>query len=118
MSSRTYRFDPQNGQIGGLYEENIGVMAQAIWKRLSTQRGVCPIYSKEYGSDLWRMNGQPTAYVQALLPDLIRRALCEDERICTVDQFYFIQDQEGLHCYFTVQSVLGEIKDGWLIETQ
>ena len=101
MSSRTYRFNPENGEISGLYDDQTQVMAQAIWKRLLTPRGIYPIYSKEYGSDLWRMNGLPLAYVQVLLPDLIRRALCADERIKSVDQFRFSREQNGLYCHPT-----------------
>ncbi len=117
MSSRTYRFNPENGEISGLYDDQTQVMAQAIWKRLLTPRGICPIYSKEYGSDLWRMNGLPLAYVQVLLPDLIRRALCADERIQSVDQFRFSREQNGLYCQFAVQTILGQVEDGWLVQT-
>lgn len=117
MSSRTYRFNPENGEISGLYDDQTQVMAQAIWKRLLTPRGIYPIYSKEYGSDLWRMNGLPSAYVQVLLPDLIRRALCADERIKSVDQFRFSREQNGLYCQFTVQTILGQVEDGWLVQT-
>lgn len=117
MSSRTYRFNPENGEISGLYDDQTQVMAQAIWKRLLTPRGIYPIYSKEYGSDLWRMNGLPLAYVQVLLPDLIRRALCADERIKSVDQFRFSREQNRLYCQFTVQTILGQVEDGWLVQT-
>lgn len=71
MSSRTYRFNPESGEISGLYDDQTQVMAQAIWKRLLTPRGIYPIYSKEYGSDLWRMNGLPLAYAKPVFASYV-----------------------------------------------
>lgn len=108
--SYTYRMALDDKRIRG-FTDGKDAMAQAIYKRLMTQRGAYPIYSSSYGFDAKDLFGMPTDWVCAVLPDRIKDALMPDDRISDVRDFSFqIPSKNAVLVTFMATTVFGEVK--------
>lgn len=92
--------------------DRLDAMRQAVYLILNIERYQYPIYSWNYGVELWDLFGQPVSFVKPELERRVREALVQDDRIAGVDSFSFAEPQPGekgtLCCSFTVHSVYGD----------
>ena len=93
-SSRTWRFDPDSGRIGG-WIDGEEALRQAVLLRLLTPRYEHMIYSFGYGSELAGLIGKDGGYVQAAVPAMVEEALLRDERILAVRDEMCIRDRDS-----------------------
>lgn len=110
LTTKTYFLDFEKGKIENFITEK-EALKQAIFKILNTERYEYLIYSWDYGIELNDLYGQPLSFV---LPELKRRiteALTQDDRIESVDAFYFEVRKGKVYAEFTVYSIYGEIRE-------
>lgn len=105
-TTRTYKFTEDN--LSG-YINELEALEQTIYKVLSTEKYIYPIYSFSYGIELESLIGKDSDYVKIELKRRIEECLLEDERIEGVSDFEFTQDGDCLYCSFNVVSIYGEI---------
>ncbi len=108
--SKTYRLDTANNKMLGKIDA-LEAIKQAIYLRLNTEREEHLIYGPDYGIQLEDLYGEPDSYVLPTLQGRIIEALLQDERILSVDAFYFTEDKGTITASFTVHTVLGDIED-------
>ena len=111
MSSEVDATDRINGYVDGLES-----VMQAVYLILSTERYKFIIYSWDYGVELIDLFGQPMPYVRAELPNRIKDALTQDNRIEDVIDFQFEQHRKRLHVTFTVVTKVGNISTALEVE--
>ncbi|MCD8159415.1 MAG: DUF2634 domain-containing protein [Clostridiales bacterium] len=92
------------------YVDGLEAVKQAIFKILMTERYKYVIYSFNYGAEINKVMGRSKPEAKALLPNIIKTALCTDSRIYDVGDFEFYDiDINSLGVKFTVQTEYGEI---------
>lgn len=91
------------------YADDIESVIQAIYLILSSERYKHIIYSWDYGIELLDLYGKPMNYVISELPNRIREALTQDNRISDVTDFEFDSKGNKLRTTFTVISDIGDI---------
>lgn len=109
--NRTYKIKfSENGmdRIVGFTDE-LDAVKQAIYLILNTERYQYIIYSWDYGVELLDLIGKPMPYVMSALPQRIKEALTQDDRIEDVTDFKFERNHKILHVTFTVVTSLGGI---------
>lgn len=90
--------------------DDIESLRQSIECILSTERYKYPIYSWDYGIELDDLIGRNYNYVIVELERRIRDALSTDDRVESIDNFYFEKlNKKSILVTFTVNSVI-EIK--------
>lgn len=115
QETRTYRIDFENGRIDG-FVDGLEALKQAIIKILSTERYKNLIYSEDYGCEVLDMlmsNENTDAFVESELPELIKDALSDDERILGVDNFEIYDsddERDGIMVSFDVSTIYGDLK--------
>lgn len=92
--SKNYKMYYEGLQVKG-YADGISAMEQVIFKILNTERYRHIIYSWNYGIELEDLYGEPMSYVCAELERRIGEALCQDDRIDSVDTYTFDTSQRG-----------------------
>ncbi len=108
IPSYTYKLLEEN--VRG-YADGLEAVKQAVYKILMTERYKYVIYGFSYGIELDRIMGKGKAYAKALLPGIIKEALCTDGRISDVGDFEFTDiDKESLKVKITVQTEFGKIE--------
>ena len=107
--SKTYKLDLVRKRIEG-YVDGHGAVEQAIYKALSTERYDHLIYTWNYGAEIAKLFGKPIPYVYSELKRLITEALTHDDRIESVDAFYFSHVKNKVAVSFTAYTVEGEIE--------
>lgn len=105
---RTYCIDETGLKITG-YVDGLDAIAQTVYTILGTERYMYPIYSWDYGVELYSLIGKPMPYVISEIPRRIKEALTTDNRITDVVDFTFEQSGKSLHVSFTVTTELGGI---------
>ena len=110
QSSKTYRLDTANNKMLGKIDA-LEAIKQAVYLRLNTEREEHLIYGPDYGIQLEDLYGESDSYVLPTLQGRIIEALLQDERILSVDNFYFTEEKGVITAYFTVHTVLGDIED-------
>lgn len=105
--SHTHKMDIERERIGG-YCDRLEAVKQAVYKVLNTDRYAYPIYSHNYGVELYKLFGKPSAYVYPEIQRMIEEALLQDDRIRAVQGFEFSDDRGKVFCKFHVLSVYGE----------
>lgn len=105
--SKTYKIDWDNKHIRGFIDGRDAV-EQAVDLHLSTERYEWIIYSWQYGSDIYKLIGQPYDYVRSEMKRMIKDALSIDSRVTDVDGFEFTQNKGNIHCKFTITTTEGE----------
>lgn len=104
---KTYKVLLNKDCISG-YAYEIESVKQAIYFILSTERYQHPIYSWDYGVELFDLIGKPMSYVQAEFRRRIEDALTQDDRIESCSDFEFeMIDKSTLHVTFTVNTIYG-----------
>lgn len=104
---KTYKVLLNKDCISG-YAYEIESVKQAIYFILSTERYQHPIYSWDYGIELFDLIGKPMSYVQAEFRRRIEDALTQDDRIESCSDFQFEKiDKSTLHVNFTVNTIYG-----------
>ena len=103
----TYRFDRTRGRLSGR-TDGIAAVAQAIEKRLLTERDVYPIYNR-YGLRTEDLIGLDAPYVYAVLQRRIRDSLIEDSRVTGVDGWTYHVQGNVLAVGFTAHTIFGDI---------
>lgn len=107
MPSKDYRLhtDTIHGTVN-----NLEAMKQVVYKILSTERYLYPIYSWDYGVELADLYGEPVTFVCPELQRRIEEALLHDSRITGVDNFEFdTSKRHEIVCTFTVHTDFGKI---------
>ncbi|MCC8013773.1 MAG: DUF2634 domain-containing protein [Eubacterium sp.] len=108
IPSYTYKLD--DTRVRG-YVDGREAVKQAVYKILMTERYKYIIYGFNYGVELDKVIGRGKSEAKAMLPEIIRSALCCDSRISEVNSFEFTDiDKESLLVKFTVISSEGEIE--------
>ncbi len=108
IPSYTYKLD--DTRVRG-YVDGSEAVKQAVYKILMTERYKYIIYGFNYGVELDRVIGRGKSEAKAMLPEIIRSALCCDSRISEVNNFEFYDiDKGSLLVKFTVISSEGEIE--------
>ncbi|MCD7855998.1 MAG: DUF2634 domain-containing protein [Clostridiales bacterium] len=108
IPSYTYKLD--DTRVRG-YVDGSEAVKQAVYKILMTERYKYIIYGFNYGVELDKVIGRGKSEAKAMLPEIIRSALCCDSRISEVNNFEFTDiDKESLLVKFTVISSEGEIE--------
>ena len=91
------------------YTDGFDALKQAIYLILSTERYQYPIYSWDYGVELFDLIGKPMPYVMAEVPRRITEALTQDDRIDDVTDFEFIMKGRQIGVTFNIISTIGNI---------
>jgi hypothetical protein len=95
-------------RISGFIDD-LDSVVQAVYLILSTERYEFIIYSWDYGVELLDLYGKPMPYVMAELPNRIKEALTQDDRIEDVIDFEFIRNGRELRTTFTIVTNIGSI---------
>lgn len=106
--SRTYEIIIEKDRISG-YTDELTAVAQAAYLILATERYKHPIYSWDYGVELVDLIGLPMNYVISEVPNRIKDALIQDDRIKDVVDFEFEINGKKLNVKFTIISNVGNI---------
>jgi hypothetical protein len=106
IPTRTYRLDLDRGIISGM-THGLEAIKQAIYLILSTERFIYPIYSWNYGVEIWGLMGRNRFYVEAELERRITDALMQDDRILSVGGFTFAQKKHTMQVKFSVETTAG-----------
>lgn len=80
----TLTFQIYNGRIRNKFD-GLRAMEQAIDKILKTERFVYPIYSDQYGNDLYDLIGEERDYAVVEVERMITEALESDDRVEDVE---------------------------------
>jgi hypothetical protein len=114
--SKTYmlRFE-SDSRVKGYVDEKEAVK-QAIFLILSTERYKYIIYSDGYGIELADLFGKDVRYVTAVLPDRIKEALTQDDRIEDVTDFQFETNKHKVFVKFKAVTQYGEIETEWEVD--
>jgi hypothetical protein len=105
-ATKTYKITAD--KIQG-FTDNIEALKQAIYKRCNTEMYEHPIYSFSYGIQTEDLIGKDIIYVKSELKRRLRECLMQDDRVLSVDGFFFSSSGDSLTCTFNVASTFGEI---------
>ncbi len=105
---KTYGIDLSKKRICGYYD-GIAAIYQAVYKILATIRFKEIIYSDNYGTELMDYMDRLTPFVWSEIEHTITKALLNDDRITSVEDFAFTEDKRErvLRVRFTVKTALG-----------
>lgn len=106
--SKTYKLNLENRTIEG-YCDEVDAIKQSINKILNTERYEYLIYSWNYGVELSELCGQDISYVYPELKRRIEEALIQDDRVISIDSFYFEQIKSKLNVSFVVNTIYGKV---------
>ena len=98
------------------YVDELEAVKQAIYLILSSERYQHIIYSWDYGVELLDLIGKPMPYVMSEIPERIKEALTQDDRITDVKDFEFTQNKHKLHTTFVVVTNVGNISTALEVE--
>lgn len=101
--TRTYAFDFNTGEIGGIINGESAIR-QFIRKAVLTSRFRFSIYDDDYGCELEDLIGEdiPIELLESEIPRVITEALIYDDRVDDVDDFVIDRDGDKLFIEFTV----------------
>lgn len=104
----THKLDIERKRVGGMTDER-DALFQAIYLILNVERYAFPIYSRNYGSELSDLIGQPKEYAMSEIKRRITEALEQDDRITGVDDWSFESGRRWVRASFTVSTIYGEL---------
>lgn len=104
----TYRLDIDQHRVRGMTDEQEAVL-QAVYLILNVERYAFPIYSRNYGSELSDLIGQPKDYAMSEIKRRITEALLQDDRITGVEDWIFEAWRNRLTARFTVRTIYGDV---------
>lgn len=108
MPSKTYKIDWENGTIGGFIDGKEAI-AQSMELAITTERYIWPIYSWNYGSEIYMLMGQSDAYAMSEMKRMIQDALSQDTRIVATSDFMFEANRGKVKCQFTANTTVGDV---------
>lgn len=108
-SNPTLTFQIYHGRIRNKFDD-LPAMEQAVDKILRTERFVYPIYTDQYGNDLYDLIGQDIDYAKVEAKRMIKEALEDDDRVIdvTIDSVE-PKGRTKLKVYGTCTTVYGDI---------
>ena len=109
LPSKTWAIDFENGTIGGFIDDEEAVN-QFVVKALMTERSRFPIYTDDYGNELFSLIGADVtaALLDAEIPRMVEEAIVYDDRIDSVQDLTFTRDGDKLYVSFRVVTATGE----------
>ena len=107
FANKSYKLE--DTKIEGFVDE-IKALKQAVYKLLSTEQYMYPIYSFNYGIAWSELIGEEEAYIRAEMKRMIEEALLRDDRILEVRDFSFEFTGDTCRCKFHISSIYGEIE--------
>jgi phage baseplate assembly protein W len=112
--SKTYAFNFDTGEIGGIVDEEKAIR-QFVRKTITTPRFRFLIYDDQYGCELENLIGQDVTneYLEHDIPRMITEALVYDDRISNVTDFVITRDSDKVYVSFTLVT-----SDGTLINEE
>lgn len=114
--SKTYRLRFETDNRVKNYVKDTEAVKQAVFLILSTERYKYLIYSSSYGIELNDLFGMDTGYVTAVLPERIKDALTQDDRIDDVTDFEFEINKNKVLTRFKVVTKNAQIETEWEVE--
>ena len=104
----THKLDIDRGRVAGMTDEQEAVL-QTVYLILNVERYAFPIYSRNYGSELSDLIGQPMDFAMSEIKRRITEALTQDDRITGVDNWSFETGNRWVRASFTVNTIYGEL---------
>lgn len=102
-------FDLSNGNI--VITDEIGAIQQWITNTLVIEKGIHPIFNRDYGTYVHNLPGKgfPREALALLIPDLIEEELTKDSRISSVENFTVTYSDSNMFINFDVRLISGVI---------
>ena len=114
--SYTYKLNMNTNRVKGFTDE-IEAIKQAIYKMLTTERYKYEIYSWNYGVELADLFGMPLSYVYPEIERRVTECLTADDRIESVTNFSFENEEGSVLTTFTANTIYGTIEiDNFRVE--
>ena len=107
-TSKTWRIDFDNNKIVQSIDGKTAI-EQFIYLALQTDRYDYLIHTWNYGEELRKLIGQSKEIAKVEIPRLTKECLMQDDRIEALENFEFIDIDEGLEVYFDAVTVEGII---------
>lgn len=107
--SHTHRLDIARDRVSGTTDGREAVL-QAVYLILNVERYAYPIYSRNYGTEMADLIGQPADYAMSEIKRRITEALEQDDRITGVDDWDFETSKNKVRASFTVYTIYGELE--------
>lgn len=107
--SHTHRLDIEKDRVSGTTDGREAVL-QAVRLILGVERYAYPIYSRNYGTEMADLIGQPADYAMSEIKRRVTEALEQDDRITGVDNWSFENDRNKVRARFTVSTIYGELE--------
>ena len=105
----THKLDIDRGRVSGMTDHR-DALFQAIYLILNVERYAYPIYSRNYGTELSDLIGQPKDYAMSEIKRRITEALLQDDRITAVDDWRFDTGRRSVTATFMVYTIYGELE--------
>ncbi len=109
MPTKTYFLDIENKRISGVTDK-LDAMRQALYLILNTERYEYPVFSWNYGAELFETFSNPINFLYPELKRRITEALLTDDRIISIEDFSFEALKGKVLVTFTVKTIFGNIK--------
>lgn len=108
-TTETFKLNTDENRVYGI-TDGIDAIKQAAYKILNTERYKYGMYSWDYGIELEDLFGMDIDLVIAKLPNRIKEALTQDDRIIDVTDFEFKKDRNELTVNFVIDTNIGKIE--------
>lgn len=95
--------------------DDLEALKQTIYIILNVEADQFIIYPYNYGVQLLDLIGKPSYYVVAVVPERIKQALKDDERVTDVTDFEFDINKDKIAVNFIVHSIYGDIKEEMVV---
>lgn len=105
--TKTFALNLNTNTVGGIIDD-LEALKQSIYLRLSTEADQHIIYPYTHGLKTVDLIGEPYYYIVAILPNRIKDALLDDDRITDVDDFTFTVENNSIGVSFTVTTIYGK----------
>lgn len=105
----THRLDIDRQRVRGTIDGRDAVL-QAVYMILNVERYAYPIYSRNYGSELSDLIGQPRDYAMSEMKRRITEALLQDDRITSVSDWEFEPGRKSVRASFVVHTIYGDVE--------
>ena len=102
-------FELEEQRVAGMTDKR-EALRQAVYLILNVERYAYSIYSRNYGSELVDLIGQPMDYAMSEMKRRITDALMQDDRITGVDDWTFETGRKSVLVRFTVYTIYGELE--------
>lgn len=106
--SYTHKLDIEGQRVAGMTDKR-EALRQAVYLILNVERYAYPIYSRNYGSELVDLIGQPMDYAMSEMKRRITDALMQDDRITSLDGWEFETGRNWVLARFTVHTIYGDV---------